>query len=114
VPGIKRRGLAIPQLVHSSDAGRAAQQKATMGSSHGSQVADLASSARSSQSRHDGPKLLQSRPRIRYSRGIMDKLGWTALGILIAAFAVDQYLNYGYYTDNTLLVLRQIRHSFGW
>ena len=46
--------------------------------------------------------------------GVMDKLGWTALGVLAAALAADEYWNYGYYTDNALLVLRQILHSFGW
>jgi hypothetical protein len=44
----------------------------------------------------------------------MDKLGWTAMGILAAAFAADQYWNHGYYTDATVSVLRQIGHSFGW
>jgi hypothetical protein len=44
----------------------------------------------------------------------MDKLVWIAVGIWAAAFAADQYWNYGYYTDVTLAVLRQIAHSFGW
>lgn len=44
----------------------------------------------------------------------MSKLGWTATIIVVAAFASDQYLNMGRYTDATLTVLRQIRHSFGW
>jgi hypothetical protein len=34
--------------------------------------------------------------------------------VIVAAWAADQYLNLGYYTDITLTVLRQIRHSFGW
>jgi hypothetical protein len=44
----------------------------------------------------------------------MGKLGWTALIVLGAAFAADQYLNYGYYTDSTLNMLREVRRSFGW
>ena len=44
----------------------------------------------------------------------MDKLGWTAIGILAAAFAADRYWNYSYYTDAAIGVLRQIGHSFGW
>jgi len=44
----------------------------------------------------------------------MDKLGWAAMGILAAAFAADQYWNYGYYTDAAISVLRHISHSFGW
>lgn len=44
----------------------------------------------------------------------MDKLGWAAIGVLAAAFAADQYWNYGYYTDATLAVLRAMKHSFGW
>jgi hypothetical protein len=43
----------------------------------------------------------------------MGKLGGMAIGVLIAAIAADQYLNYGRYTDSTLTVLRQIRQSFG-
>jgi hypothetical protein len=34
--------------------------------------------------------------------------------VLAAAFAADQYWNYGYYTGNALSVLRHIRRSFGW
>ena len=45
---------------------------------------------------------------------LMDKLGWAAMGILAAAFAADQYWNYGYYTDAAIGVFRQIGHSFGW
>jgi len=44
----------------------------------------------------------------------MGKFGWTAIGILVAAFVADQYWNYGYYTDSALAMLRQIRQSFGW
>jgi hypothetical protein len=44
----------------------------------------------------------------------MDKLGWMAVGVLGAALAADQFLNYGYYTDATLATLRAIKHSFGW
>jgi hypothetical protein len=44
----------------------------------------------------------------------MDKLGWLAIGVLAAAFAADQYWNFGKYTDATLHVLREIQHSFGW
>jgi len=42
------------------------------------------------------------------------KFGWTAIGVLVAAFVADQYWNYGYYTDSALAMLRQIRQSFGW
>jgi hypothetical protein len=44
----------------------------------------------------------------------MGKLAWTAIFVFGAAFAADQYWNYGHYTDGTLAVMRQIRHSFGW
>ena len=44
----------------------------------------------------------------------MGKLGWAAIGILVAAFVADQYWNYGYYTDGALAMLRHIKHSFGW
>jgi len=44
----------------------------------------------------------------------MGKFSWTVIGVLVAAIVADQYLNHGYYTDSTLSVLRQIRHSFGW
>jgi hypothetical protein len=44
----------------------------------------------------------------------MGKLGWTAIGVLVAAYVADQYWNHGYFTDATLTVLRQIRQSFGW
>jgi hypothetical protein len=45
---------------------------------------------------------------------VMGKLGAAAIGVLVVAFVADQYWNYGYFTDSTLNVLRQIRHSFGW
>jgi bacteriorhodopsin len=32
---------------------------------------------------------------------------------IVAAVAADQYFNFGYYTDGTLAMLRQIQHSFG-
>jgi hypothetical protein len=44
----------------------------------------------------------------------MGKVGWAAIIVVGAAFAADQYWNYGSYTDGTFSVLRQIRHSFGW
>jgi hypothetical protein len=44
----------------------------------------------------------------------MGKLGWTAVFVLGAAFAADHYYNYGFYTDGTMNMLRQIGHSFGW
>jgi len=44
----------------------------------------------------------------------MGKLGWTMILVLGAAFAADQYWNYGYYTDGALSMLRNIRGSFGW
>jgi len=50
--------------------------------------------------------------RIRYNTTAMGKLGWTAIGILAAAFAADQYWNFGFYTDATLAMLRQMGHSF--
>jgi hypothetical protein len=37
----------------------------------------------------------------------------TAVLIFGAAVAADQYYNFGYYTDGTLAMLRQIQHSFG-
>jgi hypothetical protein len=44
----------------------------------------------------------------------MGKLGWSAILLLLAALAADQYLNHGYYTDGGLAMVRQIRYSFGW
>jgi hypothetical protein len=44
----------------------------------------------------------------------MGKLGWSGILILGAAFAADQYFNYGYFTDGTITMFRQIRNSFGW
>jgi hypothetical protein len=44
----------------------------------------------------------------------MGKLSWTAIFVLGAALAADQYWNYGYYTDGTMNMLGQIRRSFGW
>ena len=32
---------------------------------------------------------------------------------IVAAVAAGQYFNFGYYTDGTLAMLRQIQHSFG-
>ena len=45
---------------------------------------------------------------------VMGRFGWTVIGVLVAAFLADQYWKHGYYTDNALTVLRQIKHSFGW
>jgi hypothetical protein len=42
----------------------------------------------------------------------MGKLGWSAILILLAAVAADQYLNQGYFTDGVLAMLREIRYSF--
>ena len=50
----------------------------------------------------------------RYEELKMGKLGWSAIFILGAAFAADRYFNYGYYTDGAIIMLRQIRNSFGW
>ena len=47
------------------------------------------------------------------SYAVMDRLVWIAIGVWAAAFAADQYWNYGYYTDGALAMLRQIRQSFG-
>jgi hypothetical protein len=44
----------------------------------------------------------------------MGKGIWAAIMALGAVVAIDQYFNSGYYTDAALVVLRQIRHSFGW
>ena len=44
----------------------------------------------------------------------MGKLAWTAIIVFGAAFAADQYWNFGKYTDATLSVLGAIRYSFGW
>ena len=44
----------------------------------------------------------------------MGKGIWAATIALGAVVAADQYFNSGYYTDAALVVLRQIRHSFGW
>jgi hypothetical protein len=44
----------------------------------------------------------------------MGKFGWVVIFGLCAAFAADQYWNYGYYTDGAIAMLRQIRNSFGW
>jgi bacteriorhodopsin len=42
----------------------------------------------------------------------MGKFGWSAIVVLLAALAADQYFDYGYYTDGALAMLRQISHSF--
>jgi hypothetical protein len=44
----------------------------------------------------------------------MGKGGWGAIAFFVCAIGADEYLDYGYYTDATLSVLRQIGHSFGW
>jgi len=44
----------------------------------------------------------------------MGKVGISAILVIGAAFAADQYLNYGFYTDATVNVLGQLRRSFGW
>jgi hypothetical protein len=44
----------------------------------------------------------------------MGKFGWSVILVLVAAIAADQYLNYGYYTDGAIMMVRQIRASFGW
>jgi hypothetical protein len=41
------------------------------------------------------------------------KIGVEQIEKALAAAAADQYWNYGYYTDGTLQVFRQIRHAFG-
>jgi hypothetical protein len=46
--------------------------------------------------------------------GKVGKFGWSLLLIFCAAIAADQYLNYGYYTDGAVAMMRQIRNSFGW
>lgn len=38
----------------------------------------------------------------------------TAVVVVGCSLVADHYLNYGYYTDSTLSVLRQIQHAFGW
>jgi hypothetical protein len=40
-------------------------------------------------------------------------MGWISVAG-VAAVAADKYFNYGYYTDGALLMLREIRRSFGW
>ena len=52
--------------------------------------------------------------RIFFELTTMGKLAWTAIFVFGAAFAADQYWNFGKYTDATLSVLHQIRYSFGW
>jgi hypothetical protein len=44
----------------------------------------------------------------------MVRLSWIAVVAAVCAGAADHYWNFGYYTDNTLDVLRHIQHSFGW
>ena len=44
----------------------------------------------------------------------MGKFGWSAILLLLAAIAGDQYFDQGYYTDGGLAMVRQIGHSFGW
>jgi hypothetical protein len=44
----------------------------------------------------------------------MGKVGWTAIGVLVAAFLADHYWNYGRYTDGALAMVRHIKRSFGW
>ena len=36
-----------------------------------------------------------------------------AVLLVLGAAQLDQYLTYGRYTDGTMAMLRQIRHSFG-
>jgi hypothetical protein len=36
-----------------------------------------------------------------------------AVLLIAAAIVADEYYNYGHYTDGTLAMLHQIRHSFG-
>ena len=49
-----------------------------------------------------------------YQEFKMGKFGWAVIFFLCAAYAADQYWYYGYYADNTMAMLRQIRSSFGW
>jgi hypothetical protein len=51
---------------------------------------------------------------VAVSVATMGKLAWTAIFVLGAAFAADQYWNFGKYTDAALTVLHQIGHSLGW
>ena len=41
----------------------------------------------------------------------MIKLGSAALVSLVALIAADQYFYFGFYTDEALALLRQVRHS---
>jgi hypothetical protein len=44
----------------------------------------------------------------------MAKFGWTAVVAVGCLLAADRYWNYGFYTDTTLSVLRQISRSLRW
>jgi hypothetical protein len=44
----------------------------------------------------------------------MGKPGLIAIVIFGAAIVADRYWNYGYYTDGAMILLREIRRSFGW
>lgn len=44
----------------------------------------------------------------------MGKFGWSVILFFGAVVAADQYLNDGYYTDGAMMMVRQIRNSFGW
>jgi hypothetical protein len=37
-----------------------------------------------------------------------------AIVVILAAIAIDQYLDNGLYTDHAMSMLRDIRHSFRW
>lgn len=41
----------------------------------------------------------------------MGKLGWSAIFVILAALAADQYLDNGYYTNGGLAMLREIQNS---
>jgi hypothetical protein len=49
----------------------------------------------------------------RFHLVVMGKLGWTAIFVLGAALAADQYWNFGRYTDAAIAMLRAIQRSFG-
>jgi hypothetical protein len=43
----------------------------------------------------------------------MGRVGWTAIVVLLLAFAFDQFRLHGHYTDAALAVGREIKRAFG-
>jgi hypothetical protein len=50
---------------------------------------------------------------VEFGRACVRRSG-AAILVLVAALMADRYLNYGFYTDAALNVLRSMGRSFGW